>query len=153
MLYPWLFLFYFSHFRTHLLCKPFIMSKRPKKFGKLSGDQTWSFFKDFFFKMCFLGRSRGTSSHPSTSSRASHLSPLSREETAELQQLARLIPVGNSRNSSDPCAVLRAAALYIDQLRTTVAARVRNGSLPRGKFCFCFSSCNFTIDTSCKLLR
>uniref|UniRef100_A0A0N5A889 BHLH domain-containing protein n=1 Tax=Syphacia muris TaxID=451379 RepID=A0A0N5A889_9BILA len=68
---------------------------------------------------------------PSTSNTRPVLT-LSNEERAELQQLAQMVPVTSSRNiSADPCAILHAAALYIDQLRATVAARVKNGTLPR----------------------
>ncbi|VDD95437.1 unnamed protein product [Enterobius vermicularis] len=79
-------------------------------------------------------RSSGSHSNavrPSTSSHAIFPVSLTCEERAELQQLAQLVPVANTRVANDPCALLRAAALYIDQLRTTVAVRVRNGTLPR----------------------
>lgn len=96
----------------------------------------WHFFHfSAYFSYILLIFSLGSHSNavrPSTSSHAIFPVSLTCEERAELQQLAQLVPVANTRVANDPCALLRAAALYIDQLRTTVAVRVRNGTLPRG---------------------
>uniref|UniRef100_A0A914ZZR4 BHLH domain-containing protein n=1 Tax=Parascaris univalens TaxID=6257 RepID=A0A914ZZR4_PARUN len=74
---------------------------------------------------------RRTVSFPSTSVRRTRIPvTLSREENAELEALAQLLPQQNRYPPNDPYFVLRAAAQYIDQLRTTIAARVRNGTLP-----------------------
>ncbi|KHN86005.1 hypothetical protein Tcan_09498 [Toxocara canis] len=74
---------------------------------------------------------RRPGSTPSTSvRRATAPVSLSREESAELEALAQLLPPHNRHLNNDPCLILQAAAQYIDQLRTTIAARVRNRTLP-----------------------
>ncbi|VDM40934.1 unnamed protein product [Toxocara canis] len=76
---------------------------------------------------------RRPGSTPSTSvRRATAPVSLSREESAELEALAQLLPPHNRHLNNDPCLILQAAAQYIDQLRTTIAARVRNRTLPAG---------------------
>ncbi|VDK47669.1 unnamed protein product [Anisakis simplex] len=57
--------------------------------------------------------------------------PLSGEENAELEALARLLPLPYRLLNNDPYLVLKTAISYIDQLKATVIARVRSGSLPQ----------------------
>ena len=71
---------------------------------------------------------------PAMAARKALLRRIQRQELRKLQSLLPPTAIRHRSQEPDACQVIDQAIKYIDQLHSTILARVRSGSLPTGEY-------------------